>query len=178
MAKTKKAIRQAHKKVLNRRMKEQTRNVAKIVKRIAKIKKELWEIELDDFKELGLLPQLTWKYVDRVCLFGCTAIGFRSTEITLNSKVVKKIQKWIWKHKDSSGYGDVRFFIKLTDGYTIQLALQMDWTDDDECYNEDTDPMCVTIFAIDTEETGTGCPSEKKALKTFAEKWNIEAEIK
>jgi hypothetical protein len=176
MAVTTKAIRNKREKILKKKLKEQTRNAATIVKRIAKIKKELWELELDDFKELGLLPQLTWEYVDRVSLFGCTAIGFRSTETTLNSKVVKEIQKWIWKHKDSNG--DVRFFRKVTDGYTIQLALQMDWIDDEECWNEETDPMRVTIFAIDVEETGTGHDAEKKALKTFAEKWNIKAEIK
>lgn len=177
MAKTLKAIRDKKEKVLKRRLKEQTRNAAKTVKRMAKIKKQLWELEFDKFKEIGLLPQLTWNYEDRVRLFGCTAIGFRSTETTLNSKVVKKIQKWTWKHKHKE-FGDVRFFRKETDGYTILLALQMDWTDDEECYNEETDSMAVTIFAIDVEETGKGRDAEKKALKTFAEKWNIEAEIK
>lgn len=178
MAVTTKAIRHNKKKVLTKRMKEQTRNAATIVKRIAKIKKELWELELDDFKELGLLPQLTWEYVDRVSLCGCTAIGFKSTETTLNSKVVKKIQKWIWEYGNKDFENEVRFFVKTTDNYRILLALQMDWVDDEECYNEETDPMCVTIFAIDIEELGTGHDAEKKALKTFAEKWNIKAEIK
>ena len=41
MAKTKKAKRDARKKVLTKRMKEQTRNAAKIVKRIARLKKEI-----------------------------------------------------------------------------------------------------------------------------------------
>ena len=44
--------------------------------------------------------------------------------------------------------------------------------------NESIDPMAVTIFAIEVEESGTGRDAEKKALKTFAEKWDIEAEIK
>lgn len=178
MAVTTKAIRHKKKKVLTKRMKEQTRNAETIVKRIAKIKKELWELELDEFKELGLLPQLTWEHVDRVGLCGCTAIGFRSTETTLNSKVVKKIQKWTRKHGNKDFVDEVRFFTKVTDNHKVLIALQMDWVDDEERYNEDTDPMCVTIFAIDIEETGTGHDAEKKALKTFAEKWNIKAEIK
>ena len=88
MSVTKKAIRHKKKKVLTKRMKEQTRNAAKIVKRIANIKKELWELELDEFQETGLLQQLTWEYVSRYRLFGCTAIGFRSKEDTTDSKIV------------------------------------------------------------------------------------------
>jgi hypothetical protein len=177
MAKTKKAMRHKKKKVLTKRMKEQARNAAMIVKRIAKIKKDIWKLELEDFKELGLLPQLTWNYENRVRLLGCTAIGFRSTETTLNSKVVKKIQKWIWKNGNKEFVNEVRFFTKDIDGYKVLLALQMDWTDDEECYNEETDPMAVTIFAIDVEETGTGHKAEEVALTEFAEKWNIEGII-
>jgi hypothetical protein len=176
MPKTVKAKRSARKKVLTRKMKEQTRNAAKVAKRIARIKKELWELELDEFRETGLLQQLTWTYEDRVRLLGCSAIGFMSTETTLDSKVVRKIQKWFWEHREERR-DDVGFFTKSIDGYRINLALQMDWTDDEECYNEGTDPQCVTIFAIDVEETGTGHPAEKKALKAFAEKWDIEATI-
>lgn len=178
MPKTKKAMRHKKKKVLTKRMKEQTRNAAMIVKRIAKIKKDIWKLKLEDFKELGLLPQLTWNYENRVRLFGCTATGFRSTETTLNSEVVKKIQKWIWKYGDKEFDNEVRFFTKSIDGYKVILALQMDWVDDEKCYNNETDPMAVTIFAIDMEETGTGHKAEEVALTDFAEKWNIKAEIK
>jgi hypothetical protein len=176
MVRTTKAIRHKKKKVLTKRMKEQTRNAATIVKRIAKIKKELWELELEEFKELGLLPQLTWKYVDRVRLLGCTAIGFSSVETTLDSKVVKKLQKWIWKREDKE-FRDARLYRKSIDGYTILLSLQMDWVDDEAIWDEEKDPMCVTIFAIDVQETGTGGDAEKVALKQFAEEWNIKAEI-
>ena len=180
MAKTKKAMRHKKKKVLTKRMKEQVRNAAMIVKRIAKIKKDIWEIELEEFKELGLLPQLTWEYVDRVSLFGCTAIGFRSIETTLNSKVVKKIQKWIWKwiwKCEDKEFRSARLYRKSIDGYTVLLSLQMDWANDYDIWDEEKDPMTVTIFAIDVQETGTGHKAEEVALKQFAKKWNIEAEI-
>lgn len=185
MAKTKKAKRASRKKVLTKRLKEQNRNAKKVEKRIERIERDIWELELDAFQETGLLQQLTWTYQDRVRLMGCTAIGFRSTETTQNSKVVKKIQKWIWKLTDKR-LGEMRFFRKAIDGYIILLALQMDWIDDDANWNENIDPMAVTIFAIDVEETGTGCDAEKKgtsrdaekkALKTFAEKWDIEVDI-
>jgi hypothetical protein len=176
MPKTKKAMRDKKKKVLTKRMKEQTRNAAMIVKRIAKIKKDIWKLELADFKELGLLPQLTWNYVDRVSLFGCTAIGFRSTETTLDSKVVKKIQKWIQKREDKE-FRDARLYRKSIDGYTVLLSLQMDWVDDEAIWDEESDPMAVTIFAIDVQETGTGHKAEEVALKQFAEEWKIEATI-
>jgi hypothetical protein len=175
MAKTKKAKRAAREKVLTRRMKEQTRNAAKIVKRIAKIKKELWEIELDEFQETGLLQQLTWEYVDRVRLLGATAIGFRSKENVSNSVAANKVQQWIWLNRDEKE-DDVRLFRTTINKYRILIALQMDYAEDDDD-SEDESRMHVTIFAIDVEETGTGHDAEKKALNNFAEKWNIKAEI-
>jgi len=177
MAKTKKAIRHKRKKVLQKRMKEQTRNAAMIVKRIAKIKKDIWKLDLEDFKELGLLSQLTWEYENRVRLMGCTAIGFRSVETTGNSKVVKKIQKWIWKHDNKEFIGEVRFFTTDIDGYQILTALKMDWAEDDD-YCEHEDRKTVTVFTIDAEETGTGHNAEEVALTYFAEKWDMKAEIK
>jgi hypothetical protein len=177
MPKTTKAIRHKRRKVLTKRMKEQTRNAAMIVKRIAKIKKDIWKLDLEDFKELGLLSQLTWEYTNWVRLMGCTAIGFRSVETTGNSKVVKKIQKWIWKHDNKEFVGEVRFFTKDTDDYEILLALKMNYAEDDD-FCEHEDKKTVTVFAIDVEETGTGHNAEEKALKTFAENWDMKAEIK
>lgn len=182
MPKTKKAMRHKREKVLKKRLKEQTRNAATIVKRIAKIKKDIWELELEDFKGLGLLPQLTWEYTNWVRLMGCTAIGFKSTETTMDSEVVNKIQDWIFEHENKEYIGEVRFFTKSTDGYKILLALMMDNVDDNVDDDEDDslavgEKMLVTVFAIDVEETGTGHEAEKKALKTFAENWNIKAEI-
>ena len=180
---TKKAMRHKRKKVLTKRMKEQTRNAATIVKRIAKIKKELWELELEDFQERDLLSKLTWTYQNRVRLFGCTAIGFTSTENVSNSKAVGSIQKWTLEHEDKE-YGDVRLFRKSIDGYTILMALQMDYAedydedDDTDPYDRDKNTLIVTVFAIDVQETGTGHDAEKVALTDFAEKWNLEAEIK
>ncbi len=177
MARTAKAKRATSKKVLTKKLKEQDRNAKKVAKRREKIKKKLWELELAEFHESGLLSQLTWEYEPRVSLFGCSAIGFRSKEISTDNKVVDRIQKWTWKHRDQA-LGDVRLYRRSIYGYTILLALQMDWVDDDACYNEGTDPMVVTVFAIDVEETGTGRDAEKAGLKAFAENWNIEADIK
>jgi hypothetical protein len=137
----------------------------------------MWGIELEDFKELGLLSQLTWEYTNWVRLMGCTAIGFRSKETVSSSKVIKKIQKWAWKHGNKQFVGEVRLFTKDTDGYPILLALKMEYEEDDD-FCEHEDRKIVTIFAIDSEETGTGHNAEEKALKTFAEKWDMKAEIK
>jgi hypothetical protein len=52
----------------------------------------------------------------------------------------------------------------------------MDYAEDDD-YCEHEDKKTVTVFTIDTEETGTGHNAEEVALTYFAEKWDMKAEI-
>jgi len=173
MAKTNKAIKHEKKKVLKQRLKEQNRNATSIARCIAKTEKELWKLELDDLKDTGLLQQLTWEFVPDVKLWNCRATGFSSVEHTMNSKIVKRIQKWSSKHEEND-FGFVSMFRTTIDDYKILIALQMDYQD---CNEEDEDGMVVTIFAIDNEESFKGSNAEKKALKTFVKKWNIDVDI-
>lgn len=175
---TKKAIRNKQKKVLVKKIKEQTRNAAKVEKRLAKLKKELWKLEIEEFMDRGLMQQLTWEFVSDVQLCNCHATGFRSKENTLNSKEVKAIEKWIQSRKEND-FGHASVWGKTVDGYDILVAIQMDCVGEDEDgYPDDNEGWLVTLWAIDTEETGTGVPAEKEALKQFIEKWKIQAEIK
>ena len=164
---TKEAKRKSRVNVLNRRLKKQQRSAKMVKKRITKIEKELWEIELERFDDSGLLQQLTWEYTDWVRLLGATAIGIRSKENDDN-EIVKEIKKWYWKHED--GFGFVKLYKKVVDKYEILFGLDLHYADDNE------DKNVVRVWAIDNEETGTGVPSEKIALKQFVKKWNLKVD--
>ncbi len=127
---TKEAKRRARQKVLNRQLKEQKRNIGKVERRIAKLEKELWEIEVEKLKDTGLLQLLTWEYVDRVRLYGATAIGIKCKENSENNRLVRQIQKWFWKHSDKR-VGIVRMKTKTVDGYAVMIGMSMASTDDD-----------------------------------------------
>lgn len=174
MARTAKAKRATSKKILTRKLKEQNRNAKKVAKRKEKIEKKLWELKLEDFKDTGLLSQLTWEFEPRVSLFNCEGTGFRSKENTSNSEVVKKIQDWRWKHRRRGRYTDhvELSYKKVVNGYQILLGLQMGYANDD-IYDG---PMVVEVFAIDVNETGTGVPTEKLVVNKFAEEWNMSVE--
>ena len=175
MDKTPQAARRGNRKILRKNLKKQKRNAKTVAKRIEKIEAKLWEIELEEVNESGIISQLTWEYNDRVRLFGATAIGFRSKERNSNSEAVKEIQRWIWKNRNTK-LNHVKLFTKTIDDYKILLALQMDYADDD--YDDQDDSrLVVTIFALDSEETGTGYEAEKKALIKFAKDWNIDVKV-
>ncbi len=172
---TTKAKREAKKKVLNKTLKRQEKKAKTVANRVAKTKKELWQLELDDINESGLLSQLTWEFEPRVGLFNCEGTGFISKENTSNSEAVKKIQEWTWKHlSDGRHANHVELSFRVVNGYHILMGLQMGWATDD-IYNG---PMVVEVFAMDTYETGTGVETEKLVISKFAEKWNIEVDIK
>ncbi len=174
MANTTKAKRTKRKKILTKRLKEQDRNAKKVATRREKIKKQLWDLELDDLRDTGLLQQLTWKFEPRVGLFNCEGTGFISKENTSNSEEVKNIQEWTWKHLSDGRYANhVELFFKVINGYHILMGLQMGWATDD-IYDG---PMVVEIFAIDIDETGTGVETEKSVVNEFVEKWEIEVDI-
>ena len=178
MPATKKAVINKKKKVLIRKIKEQTRNAAKVEKRLHKLNKELWKLEIEEFLDKGLLQQLTWEFVPDVQLCNCHATGFRCKEHSSDNKTVQEIRKWIYSRKENDfGYASV--WGKTFDGYKILVAIQMDFEDCDEdgCANEGSEEF-ITLWAIDTEETGTGVPAEKEVLKQFTDKWNIKTTVK
>ena len=156
-------------KILQKILREQKIISEITAKKIEEIEADLWQIELEEVNKSGILSQLTWEYNDRVKLFGVTATGFRTKENTLGSKISKEVEEWYWKHED--GHGFVQIYKKVIGEYQIMMALDFDYEDDTE------ENKVVRIWALDNEETGTGVPSEKKALKTFAEKWNIDAKV-
>lgn len=172
MDRTAKAKRATSKKVITKQLKEQNRNAKKVAKRIERLKKKLWELELAEFCESGLLSQLIWEYEPRVSLFNCEGTGFRSKENTSNSEAVKKIQEWFWSVGNEK-FDFVEISYKVVNDYHILLGLKMGYAIDDD-YDG---PMVVEIFAIDTDETGTGVPTEKSVVNEFAKKWNMSVGI-
>ncbi len=179
MAVTKKAIRRLEEKTLNRRLKRQKRNAEMVTKRIKRIEKQLWKLELDDLNEKGLLQQLTWEFEPNVELFNCHATGIRSKETNSNSEVVKEIQKWFWEYHNER-FACVEFSRKVIDGYNIFLGLQMEYVGDDEMDGGDSgEDMAIVIYAIDVDDReGTGKESEKSVIKSFVKKWDIKVDIK
>ena len=169
MAKTKKAIRQKRKKVLQKNLKKQRKNANTVAKRIKKMKEELWNIELDNFNEEGLLSQLTWEFKPNINLFGCNVVGFTSKENSLDNDIIQKIQKWSWKHIDGS------MSIKLSEDNVnkdnIYIGLDMYVIGDDI---EDKKIVRIWAFSADGK---INVKAEKIALAKFVEKWNIKVDL-
>ncbi len=167
MTKTKKEKRIEKRKTLIKQLKEQKINAKKITNKIKRIEKQLWKLELKNFKDAGLLQKLSWEFEPDVQLFGTHATGLRSKETTEHSLIAQKIERWSWKHH-SDRTDDVEFFVTDVNGYKIILALKLEYE------NEDTyDYFKIVIFAADIEETGTGREAEETAIEEFVDKWEL-----
>lgn len=153
--------------LLKGELREQKKIVRSASKRIQQIEGGLLKIEVDKLKATGLLSQLAWGNIEYVGRY--ETYGIRSKETSENSKIVKKIQKWIWKRR-KKGRDAVKFF--ETKNRVVGIF--------EECVDDyfDEENVRLTIFAIYIKLYLEGPTGEfeiisKQLLNDFAKKWNL-----
>lgn len=161
------------KEKLNKKLIKLQKKKTDLCFKIRDVKKEIWELELDNINEKGWFSKIDWEYKDWRDDFECNYIQAKKT--IEEDEILKKIHSWYVYNKSKKDYNND--YLKLYKEDNRLIAMISDYKDPYHIRNEE---LVLSIFAVDFSISPEWGEEAKEAsnelLDNFAEKFNFKIE--